>query len=125
VKYFSQLKIKEYVILIFIVLVVRLWIAFDQEILAIALHRLIAFISIVFSLLLGFYWYTKPKEPILFSTNLSLVLLPIAIVLSIFQHVIFNQDMNLYYKQVLMICGITFLTPYVIGLIFNLLKYRK
>lgn len=124
-RYLNQLKPRDYLILVLIITLVRIWLIVDQNFIPSGTLRIIAFITIVFFLLTGFYSFAKPVNIFLFSTNLSLILLVIAVLLSVLQHLVLHQDFDIYFKQVIIIWVTVVTLPYITAIIYKLTKINK
>lgn len=101
----------QYAVLAGLVIFLRIWIAFDQVFISTDGQRRAVFYSFVFLVFILFYFFVKPKKPVLLSVNLSIVLLATAVLLCMIQHSIINHDLNLYAQELVILWLFIFVIP--------------
>lgn len=99
----------------------RIWIKYDQDFLPAALLMPV-FIIIMLVLMTLYFFVVKPKNKNRFELIFSLSVLPIAIVLSLYQHLIVNHDFSAVWKQSIIIWCVSFIMPFVAGFVYQMIK---
>jgi hypothetical protein len=106
-------------IISFIVMILlgRLWIEYDQNILPKQL-LMPAFLVILSGMMIAYFYIVKPKNARNFALWLSFTICAIVIALSLLQHVAIQHDFRLYWKHSLIIWGSSLLIPNLIGFVY-------
>ena len=81
--------------------------------------RPIALFIFVFITMLGFFVIIKPNKPYELSRLLSIIFGGVVLIIILITHVIITYDVS--YKG-LVILGVTFFTPFIVGWIFKKVK---
>ena len=96
----------------------RLWIEYDQDVLPGAL-LMPAFIVVIFILMTLYFFIVKPKNVQRFSLFFSLSILPVVIVLSMYQHIMVHHDFDAVWKHSLIIWGLSCIMPIIAGFTYS------
>jgi hypothetical protein len=96
----------------------RLWVEYDQDILPGAL-LMPAFIIVIFILMTLYFSIVKLKNVQRFSLIFSLSLLPVVIVLSLYQHTILHHDFKTVWKPSVIIWSLSCIMPYIPGFMYR------
>jgi hypothetical protein len=107
----------------FIVMIVlgRLWIAYDQDFLP--SHLLLpAFILVMLLLMVIYFFFVKPEKAMKFARTLSFIIVAVVAVLSLLQHLIIQNDFNTIWMKSVLIWGISFVMPYCAAILYKLLR---
>jgi hypothetical protein len=123
-KYFEQLKFKDFITLIISVIIGFTWVMISHYILNQSSYRFIAFSVLIMLLLYLQYWINKPSKIWRYANSISLILLLFMILLSIIMHVIINNDLASKIWHLLLLCFITGIMPYLIALIYMLTRKK-
>ena len=107
-------------ILSFVIMVTlgRLWIDYDQDVLPGAM-LMPAFIVVIFILMTLYFFIVKPKNIQRFSSIFSLSILPVVIMLSLYQHVIIHHDFDVVWKHSLIIWVLSCVMPFIAGFTYS------
>jgi hypothetical protein len=121
-------KIIDIISFVIMVALGRLWIEYDQDILPGAI-LMPAFIVVIFILMTLYFFIVKPKNIQRFSLIFSLSILPVVIMLSLYQHVIVHHDFDTVWKHTLIIWGLSCIMPFIAGFMYriftNILSAQK
>jgi hypothetical protein len=123
-KYFEQLKFKDFITLIISVIIGFTWVMISHYVLNQSSYRFIAFSVLIMLLLYFQYWINKPSKIWRYANSISLILLLFVILLSIIMHVIINNDLTSKILHLLLLCFITGIMPYLIALIYMLTRKK-
>ena len=124
-RYFRLLNKVQYLVLLLIITFLRAWIEIDQLFLGTDLSRRIVFYLLIFITFTAFFFFVKPEQPIRLSVYLSFLLLLVTVLLSVVQHVLISHNFALYYERSIMLWCVVFVFPYLVGLIYQLLKKKS
>jgi len=83
---FYKLKLKDWLYLAAFVILMYIWMQYDQEFLVEPYQRMIAFCVLGLLLMFLFFVLVHPMKPILLSNSMTIILIPFSIVLSIVLH---------------------------------------
>jgi hypothetical protein len=123
-KYFEQLKFKDFITLISSVIISFTWVMISHSVLNQSSYRFIAFSVLIMLLLYLQYWINKPSKIWRYTNSISLILLLFVIMLSIIMHVIINNDLGRKILHLLLLCLITCAMPYLIAFIYMLTRKK-
>jgi hypothetical protein len=123
-KYFSPLKIKDFITLIISVVIGFSWVLISHYVLKHSSQRFIAFSILIMFLLYLQYKINKPQQIWRYANTLSLILLLIVILLSIIMHVIINNDLVSKILHLLLLSLITCSVPYLMASIYKFTKKK-
>jgi hypothetical protein len=119
-KYFSPLKLKDYLSLVVLIIVGFGWLLIDQIVLPETYQRFIAFFILIFILYYFQFAINKPQQVIAYANSIAAITLAFIVIVSIVMHVIISHDFS--FKSVL-IWIVAGSLPYLTGLIY--LKTRR
>ena len=118
---FYKLKIKDWLYLIVLIILIYLCIGYDQLILGVSYQRIVAFPLFGIIVMFIFFVPVKPEKPILLSNTMIIILMPLFIFLSIVLHIFIYKD-GFQNKSILlwiMTIGMIYFTGFIYKLIFK------
>ena len=117
-------KIVNVVSFIALIALGRYWIEIDQDFLP--QHLLFpAFIVVMLFLMTVYFFIVRPAKAYRLAKLLSLILVPIAIALTLYQHMYLHHDFHFVWKKSLLIWGICAALPFAGALVYSLLVLGK
>jgi hypothetical protein len=114
---FYKLNLKEYLWLVFLIVLGYFWISIDQIFIPENLRAYI-FLLLDVLLFLAFFYIVKPTKPIKLGAYLSCLIGLIVTMLAIIKHVVIIFDFT---PKVLLVIFISFICPLVSGYIYKFL----
>ena len=114
-------KIKNIVAFFILVARARLWIEYDQDLLPQSL-LMPAFIVLLLLLLTIYFFIVQPKNEKRFPFILSITILFVAVILTLYQHMIVAHDFGTVWNHAIVIWVISFGMPYAAGITYRIVK---
>ena len=114
-KYFSPLKLKDWLTIAGLIIIGFGWILIDQVFLPEVYQRIIAFTILILALYYLQFAINKPMQVMYYANSIALVTVSFTVITSVIMHVIIHHDFT--YKAVL-IWIITGSLPYISGFLF-------
>jgi hypothetical protein len=100
------------------VILARLWIQFDQDILPQSL-LMPGFLVVIFALMTGYFFIVRPSNVKKFSLLLSIGICGVAVVMTIAQHVVIQHDFISLWKKSVVIWLVTLIVPNLAGFAYS------
>jgi len=114
----SKTTVKNILLFIVLVIIVRVWLRFDQDFLPEKLLTPV-FALLVMVLLHLFYSIVRPADVMSFSLKLALAILVTTITLSLVQHLLIARDFADSWQKSLIIWSVAFAAPLLSGYLYN------
>jgi hypothetical protein len=118
-KYFSSLKLKDYLSLLVVFILGFGWLLIDQYFLPAVWQRFVALIILLLVLFYLQFSVNKPAKTFTYANSIALVSFSFIVILSIVIHVIIKHDFN---SKLILIYIVSGALPYVSGFIFQKTK---
>lgn len=119
-KYFSPLKLKDFLSMVVLIVVGFGWLLIDQLVLHETYQRFVAFFILILVLYYFQFAINKPLQVIHYANTIAAITLAFIVIVSILMHVIINNDFSLKSVLIWILSGSL---PYLSGYIYQ--KTRK